>query len=274
MSGLLCRILCREEGRDVELHIVYYVFAFVFGSAIGSFLNVLIYRLPRQLSIVAPHSFCPECRKAIRWYENIPIVSFLMLKGKCSGCRNRISLRYPIVEAITALLFVYALSRYGFGYNFFFIVYFFCGLTVITFIDFSFQVIPDLISIPGIFLGIIFQALNGNFIAGLFGMLFGGGMILFIRVIGGKVYKKEVMGLGDVYLTAMIGAFVGFPFILPAIFIGALVGATLGIVYIASTHQNRESPIPFGPFLSLGGAAVIIFEPYVYKLFSILGIYL
>jgi len=147
-------------------------------------------------------------------------------------------------------------------------------LIVITFIDFSFQVIPDMISIPGIFLGVVFQAINGNFFAGLFGMLFGGGMIFFIRVIGGKVYKKEVMGLGDVYLTAMIGAFVGFPFILPAIFIGALVGAILGILYIASTRQNRESPIPFGPFLSLGGASVVIFEPYIYKLFTLLGIHL
>ena len=256
------------------MHLVYYLFAFAFGSAIGSFLNVLIYRLPRQISIVAPHSFCPKCKKPIRWYENIPIVSFVILKGRCSNCQSRISLRYPIVETLTGLLFVYALSRYGFGYNFFFIAFFFSGLIVIAFIDFSFQVIPDLISIPGIFLGIIFQAINGNFIAGLFGMLFGGGMIYFIRVIGGKVYKKEVMGLGDVYLTAMIGAFVGFPFILPAIFIGALVGAVLGVLYIISTAQNRESPIPFGPFLSLGGMAVVIFEPYVYKLFALLGIYL
>lgn len=274
MPEFIFRILCFKEGWSVKVHFVYYFFAFVFGSAIGSFLNVLIYRLPKQISIIAPHSFCPKCRKAIFWYENIPIISFLMLRGKCSNCHSRISLRYPIVEAITGLFFIYALSRYGFGYNFFFIVYFFCGLTVITFIDFSFQVIPDLISMPGIFLGIIFQAINGNFLAGLFGMLFGGGMILFIRVIGGKVYKKEVMGLGDVYLTAMIGAFVGFPFILPAIFIGALVGATMGILYIASTHQNRESPIPFGPFLSLGGVAVVVFEPYMYKLFALLGIYL
>ena len=256
------------------MHFVYYIFAFVFGSAVGSFLNVLIYRLPRQLSIVAPHSFCPKCRKAIHWYENIPIISFLILRGKCSGCKSRISLRYPIVETITGLLFVYALNRFGMGINFLLIAYFLCGLIVITFIDFSFQVIPDMISIPGIFLGIVFQAINGDFAAGLFGMLFGGGLIFFIRVIGGKVYKKEVMGLGDVYLTAMIGAFVGFPFILPAIFLGALLGAILGILYITSTHQNREIPIPFGPFLSLGGASVVIFEPYIYKLFALLGIYL
>ncbi len=256
------------------MHVVYYVFVFIFGAVIGSFLNVLIYRLPRGISIVTPHSFCPKCRKPIRWYENVPIISYALLRGRCSNCKNRISLRYPVVEAITGLLFIYALSRYGFSFNFALIAYYFSALIAISFIDFSFQVIPDMISIPGILLGIIFQIINGNFVAGLFGMLFGGGMILFIRVIGGKVYKKEVMGLGDVYLTAMIGAFVGFPFILPAIFIGALVGAIMGIMYILSTHQDRESPIPFGPFLSLGGMVVVIFEPFIYRLFTLLGIYL
>jgi leader peptidase (prepilin peptidase)/N-methyltransferase len=256
------------------VQVIHYIFAFVFGSAIGSFLNVLIYRLPRQLSIVAPHSFCPNCKKAIKWYENIPIVSYLLLGGKCSNCHKRISLRYPIVEALTGLLFVYAFSRFQLSFEFFFMLFFFCGLIVIAFIDFSFQVIPDIISMPGIAIGILYQIMKGDFFTGLAGMIFGGGLILVIRVIGGKVYKKEVMGMGDVYLTAMIGAFVGFPFIIPAIFIGALVGAILGILYIISTHQSRESPIPFGPFLAIGGIAVVIFEPQIYQLFSLLGVYL
>lgn len=256
------------------MQVIHYIFAFVFGSAIGSFLNVLIYRLPRQLSIVAPHSFCPNCKKAIKWYENIPIVSYLLLGGKCSNCHKRISLRYPIVEALTGLLFVYAFSRFQLSFEFFFMLFFFCGLIVIAFIDFSFQVIPDIISMPGIAIGILYQIMKGDFFTGLAGMIFGGGLILVIRVIGGKVYKKEVMGMGDVYLTAMIGAFVGFPFIIPAIFIGALVGAILGILYIISTHQSRESPIPFGPFLAIGGIAVVIFEPQIYQLFSLLGVYL
>lgn len=120
----------------------------------------------------------------------------------------------------------------------------------------------------------LFQIIRGNIIAGLAGLLFGGGLILLIRVLGGKVYKKEVMGMGDVYLTAMIGAFVGFPFILVAIFLGSLTGAVLGIIYIISTKQSRESPIPFGPFLSLGGIMVIIFEKLVLQLFASLGVYL
>ena len=145
---------------------------------------------------------------------------------------------------------------------------------VVAFIDFSFQVIPDIISMPGIVLGMIYQILKGDFMVGLVGMIFGGGLILLLRVIGGKVYKKEVMGLGDVYLTAMIGAFVGFPFIIPAIFVAALIGAILGVIFIISTHQSRESPIPFGPFLGIGGMAVIIFQSLFQQLFALLGVYL
>lgn len=256
------------------MHVMYYIFVFVFGTVIGSFLNVLIFRLPRRISIVTPQSFCPRCNKRIKWYENIPVISYIILGGKCSKCRKPISLRYPIVEALTGLLFIYTYGRFHFGYPFFFLGFYFSALIVITFIDFSFQVIPDVLSIPGIFLGILFQLFRSNFVAGIIGMVFGGGMILLIRVIGGRVYKKEVMGMGDVYLTAMIGAFVGFPFILPAIFIGALVGAAMGVAYIIATRQDRESPIPFGPFLSLGGIAVIIFEPQIYRLFALIGVYL
>lgn len=127
---------------------------------------------------------------------------------------------------------------------------------------------------PGILIGIIFQLLVGDIKLGLIGLFFGGGLILLIRVVGQKVYKKEVMGLGDVYLTAMIGSFIGFPFILVAIFFAALTGSIIGIVYIVSTKQNRESPIPFGPFLSIGGAIVIIFQKQVIELFALLGVYL
>ena len=256
------------------MQIIPHVFAFVFGTAIGSFLNVLIYRLPRRISIVAPHSFCPNCRKPIRWYENIPIISYAVLRGRCANCKKPISLRYPIVETLTGLLFIYTLSHYHLSFDFFFITFFFCAMIVVAFIDFSFQVIPDIISMPGIVLGIIYQIIGGEFLVGLVGMLFGGGLILLIRVVGGKVYKKEVMGMGDVYLTAMIGAFVGFPVIIPAIFIAALVGAVLGILFIVSTHQGRESPIPFGPFLAIGGTAVVVFQSQITALFVLLGVYL
>lgn len=274
MLSFIQEVSSLKNLRGLDLPVILYIFAFIFGAVIGSFLNVLIYRLPRRLSIVAPHSFCPNCKQPIRWYENIPVISYIVLGGSCSNCSKSISLRYPIVEALTGLLFVYIFNRHAMSYEFFFIAFFFCAIVVVAFIDFSFQVIPDIISVPGIILGMVYQIIKGDFLIGLVGMLFGGGLILLIRVVGGKVYKKEVMGLGDVYLTAMIGAFVGFPYIIPAIFVAALVGAILGIIFIISTHQSRESPIPFGPFLGLGGMAVVILQPQFHQLFALLGVYL
>ena len=256
------------------MKIVLSIFSFLFGAAIGSFLNVLIYRLPIGKSIVKPGSFCPNCKKPIEWFENIPIVSFFFLGGRCSGCRKPISFKYPLIELFTGIIFLYLFIKFGLGVEFFFYLYFFCALIVISGIDFSHQLIPDVISIPGIAMGIVFQLLKGDIKLGLIGLFFGGGLILLIRVIGQRVYKKEVMGLGDVYLTAMIGSYVGFPFILVAIFFAALIGSVMGILYIVSTKQNRESPIPFGPFLSIGGAIVIIFQKQVIHLFALLGVYL
>jgi len=254
------------------LKIIYYIFSFLFGTVIGSFLNVLMFRIPKGISIVKPNSFCPCCKKPIKWYENIPLVSYILLKGKCSACRKQISIRYPIVELVTGCVFLYLFIQYNLRLEFFFYIFFFCSLIVISGIDFSYQIIPDIFSIPAIFIGLILQIVKGNFVLGIVGAVFGGGLILLIRVIGRWTYKKEVMGLGDVYLTAMIGAFVGFPLIIASIFIGASVGAILGIIYIISTHQTRESPIPFGPFLSIGGAAVIIFKPQIIHFFALLGI--
>lgn len=256
------------------MKIIYYFFSFLFGLAIGSFLNVLIFRVPRRLSIVKPNSFCPRCKRPIKWYENIPILSFVLLRGKCAGCQKSISVHYPLIELVTGCLFLYSFIKYCVGFEFFFYIFFFCTIIIIAGIDFEHQIIPDIFSMPGILIGFIFQILKGNFIPGLIGIIFGGGLILLIRVIGGWAYKKEVMGMGDVYLTAMIGAFVGFPFIIVSIFVAALIGSILGVVFVITTHQNRESPIPFGPFLGLGGIAVIIFEAQVYQIFYVLGIYL
>jgi leader peptidase (prepilin peptidase)/N-methyltransferase len=261
-----------QSERQKILKTVFTVFSFLFGAAIGSFLNVLIYRIPLGKSIVKPRSFCPHCKKQIAWYENIPLVSYVLLRGKCSRCHSSISLHYPAVELITACLLTYLFIRYGINVSFLAYVVFFCSLIVISGIDFTHQVIPDMISIPGILIGLVFSLINGMFITGLVGMFFGGGLILLIRIIGGRVYKKEVMGLGDVYLTAMIGAFVGFPLIIIAIFIAALVGSILGILFIVSTGQSRESPIPFGPFLSIGGISIVVFRAQINAFFALLGI--
>lgn len=255
------------------MRILYPIVIFIFGSTIGSFLNVVIYRLPRGLSIVTPRSFCPYCKKSIRWYENIPILSFIFLGGKCNHCRKVISLQYPVVELLTAMLLLWSFFRFSFSLNFFFIALFFILLIAISGIDFTHQLIPDIFSIPGILIGLIYQFLNHNFIPGLIGALFGGGLIFLIRVLGGWAYKKEVMGMGDVYLVSLIGAFTGFPLIIPAIFIAALVGTIFGIVYLSITHQSKDNPIPFGPFLSAGGGIVIILHNQIIQFLRILGIY-
>jgi leader peptidase (prepilin peptidase)/N-methyltransferase len=240
------------------MNIIYPVFAFLFGAVFGSFMNVLIYRLPRALSIVAPRSFCPKCKKPIPAYENIPILSFVLLRGRCARCRAPISWQYPAVEALTGLVFLFLFLRYGMSFDLLFFLFFFCGLIVISGIDLTHQLIPDVISLPGIIIGIVYQLTNHNLLYGIIGAAFGGILILMIRIIGGWAYKKEVMGMGDVYLTAMIGAFVGFPNVILAIFIAAVFGAVIGIVYLSVTRKHRETPIPFGPFLALGGTAVIV----------------
>lgn len=255
------------------MKIFYSVAVFIFGAAIGSFLNVLIYRIPRELSIISPGSFCPHCKKPIHWYENIPVISFLFLGGRCSQCKNPISFQYPFVELITALLLLWSFYKFSFKIDFFFLALFFIILVVISGIDFTHQVIPDIFSIPGIFMGLIYQFLNHNFLSGLIGMLFGGGLILLIRVLGGWAYKKEVMGMGDVFLVGLIGAFTGFPLIISAIFIAALIGSIFGIIYLSITHKNKDNPIPFGPFLSIGGAIVIILQKQIIGFLRILGIY-
>lgn len=255
------------------MKVFYSIVIFIFGSALGSFLNVLIYRMPRGFSIVKPGSFCPHCKKPIKWYENIPILSFIFLGGKCSKCKNPISIQYPIIELLTALLLLWSFTKFSFRIEFFFIAIFFIILIVISGIDFTHQVIPDIFSIPGIFVGLVYQFINHNFLSGLVGAFFGGGIIFLIRVLGGWAYKKEVMGMGDVYLVALIGAFVGFPMIIPAIFIAALIGTIFGIMYLAITHQSKDNPIPFGPFLSAGGAIVIIFHHQIIHFLRSLGIY-
>jgi len=255
------------------LTIIYFLFAFLFGTAIGSFLNVLIYRIPIGISIIKPGSFCPKCNKPIKWYENIPIFSFIFLNGKCSKCKESISIHYLIVEVLTGFVFLYLFYRYNLRIDFYFYLFFFCSLIVTSGIDFTHQIIPNITSIPGIVIAVVFQLAKGNLVPGLVGMFFGGGLILLIRVLGNWAYKKEVMGLGDVYLTAMIGGFVGFPFIIPSIFIAAFVGSIFGIIYLSTTHQSRENPIPFGPFLSIGGVTIVLFKTEIFYLLSKFGFY-
>lgn len=238
----------------------YYFFlvcAFIFGSVIGSFLNVCIYRIPAGLSIVSPPSSCPNCGRRIRWYENIPILSYLLLLGRCAGCKSSISLRYPLVEALSGILFV--LILYYFGFSWATPIYFLLisMLVVITFIDLDHQIIPDVISLPGIGIGFACSFLIPwiGWLDSLLGIVLGGGLLMLIALGYEYLAKREGMGGGDIKLLAMLGAFLGWKAIFPVVFIASLVGTLIGVPVMLLKNKDTKLALPFGPFLSL--AAII-----------------
>lgn len=229
------------------------LFAFALGTIVGSFLNVCIYRIPAEKSIVSPPSSCPACGHQIRWFENIPIFSYLFLLGRCAACRLNISPRYPGVEALTGLLFV--LTFYYFGFSTATIVYlvFVAALVVITFIDLDHQIIPDVISLPGILIGFA-----GSFFIpwltwydSIFGILLGGGSLLAVAWIYEKLTGREGMGGGDIKLLAMFGAFLGWQAVFPVIFLASLAGTLVGVPLMLIQKGDTRLAIPFGPFLAL-----------------------
>jgi leader peptidase (prepilin peptidase) / N-methyltransferase len=249
--------------------VLLYVLVFIFGSLIGSFLNVCIYRIPRGLSIVWPSSQCPSCSRPIRAWDNIPILSFLILGGKCRNCKAKIPFRYPLVETLNALFFVFLFWRFGPEWDFLVYAVFCSALIVITFIDLDFQIIPDRITLPGIPLGLLAGSLllpdpflraeplgwKGSLIGALSGFLF----YYFVAVAGEKVFKKEAMGGGDIKMMAMVGGFLGWKGIILTTFLGSLFGSVIGIFMIIFRGRERGSLIPFGPFLALGAVVSLFF---------------
>jgi len=227
------------------------------GLAIGSFLNVCIHRLPRQESIVHPPSRCPGCGASIRAWDNIPILSYLILAGKCRACKKRISLRYPLVEALNGVLFVLVYLRYGTGWHLPVLLAFVSSLIVITFIDLDFQIIPDRISLPWIAIGLIASAtvLPDPFMRsesmGWANSLMGAaaGFVLFLFIV---IASRGGMGMGDVKMMAMVGAVTGWKGVLLTTFAGSVTGALAGVVIVIAKGGGRKTKVPFGPFLALG----------------------
>jgi len=246
-----------------------YVLVFTIGAVIGSFLNVCIYRIPLNRSIVTPRSFCPFCGRAIAWFDNVPLLSFLALKGRCRSCGRPITPRYFIVELLTALSG--AAFLYYFSPGAAFIVYWFltCALIVITFIDIEHQEIPDIISIPGIFIGaLLMTALRldgsaqyaGSFLNSAFGVLAGGGSMFLMGVTGEVIFRKEALGGGDVKLMAMIGAFLGWKLVLLTFFLAPLFGSAVGLVM---RIRFKKEVIPYGPYLSCGAVISMIWGKHI-----------
>jgi leader peptidase (prepilin peptidase)/N-methyltransferase len=241
--------------------VAFYIFAFIFGAVVGSFLNVCIYRLPKDESVVFPPSHCPACDYQIRYYDNIPIVSYLLLRGKCRSCRAAISPQYPVVEAINGLLTLLLFIRFGLSFTFLELFLFCCAMVVITFIDLEFQIIPDVISLPGIVLGFVlsfFTPLLG-WQSSLIGILLGGGSLYLVASLYQLLTKKEGMGGGDIKLLAMMGAFLGWKAIPFILFVSSLVGSVIGVMVMLIQKKNSKLAIPFGPFLAFGAILYIFF---------------
>ncbi len=239
-----------------------YLIIFLFGAVIGSFLNVCIYRLPRGESVAWPASSCPSCRQGIAYYDNIPIASYLWLRGRCRVCEVTISPQYPVVEAVTASAYVLLFWWFGFTAEAWAYALLTSGLIVITGTDLSHTMIPDVVTLPGIVAGLLCAAivLPISVVDSLLGLLVGGGILWFLAWISPYLFGKEGVGGGDIKLMAMVGAFLGWQPVLLAIMLGSLLGSLVGGGLMMSGVLRRGQYIPFGPFLALGSLLALFFH--------------
>ncbi len=247
---------------------------FIFGLIIGSFLNVCIYRLPRDISIIRPSSACPICKNPIKPWDNIPLLSYIILRGKCRNCGERISIRYPIVELLNGLFYLLILYVFGFGWHLLPLFAFISSMIVITLIDLEFQIIPDVITLPGIIIGLVSSSfllpdpfLNFNssnttvgFLNSFIGLLLGGGLFYIIAIV-----SRGGMGGGDIKMMAMVGAFMGWKAVLLVTFIGSLLGSIMGIFLMLLKGKDRKTKVPFGPFLAIGSIITLFWGGAILK---------
>jgi leader peptidase (prepilin peptidase)/N-methyltransferase len=226
----------------------------LFGLALGSFLNVVIARLPAGRSLVHPRSACPGCSAPLAWYDNIPVVSFVALRAHCRACGMPISWRYPIVEAVTAAALVVSYAAFGPSAGFLIACVLLPALIAMTAIDLQHQMIPDAITLPGIPVGLVINLATGrlSWLDSGIGILLGGGLFLVIILA-----SRGGMGGGDMKLGAMLGAFLGWKALLFALFVAIVLGGAIGAVLLATGVRGRKDPIPFGPFLAVGGVMAL-----------------
>lgn len=250
------------------------VFSFWMGACIASFLNVVIWRVPRGESIVSPPSHCPKCNAPIRWYQNIPILAWLALRGRCANCKASISPRYILIEILGGCLFLAAFWRYGYFAP---LAWVWISLMIVgSFIDFDLQLLPDFVTVGGMIYGIVVSLVFWgiltftpyhfhNLLPGqpmffqdpvdcLLGGAFGFGLLWFIRWLGGVVFRREAMGMGDVFLMGAVGALFGLPAVLVTLMLSSVYGsvAGVGLMLMAKARLGRFVAIPFGPYICLG----------------------
>jgi leader peptidase (prepilin peptidase) / N-methyltransferase len=259
-----------------------FVVVLLFGLIVGSFLNVCIARLPREQSIISPPSHCPRCQTPIRWYDNVPLISFLALRGKCRKCGLPISWRYPLVELLNGLLYLWAFAEFGLAGEAAMAMALCSALLVITFIDLDHQIIPDVITLPGMVIGLLaaplfmspleppmvfglgrFLPSAGAYITGfvnsLVGLVLGAAPLFVIGWFWEKFRKVEAMGGGDVKYMGMVGSFLGWKGALLTIMLGALTGSLVGVTLIALKKHQADKVIPFGPYLAFGTLCTLFY---------------
>jgi leader peptidase (prepilin peptidase)/N-methyltransferase len=250
---------------------------FISGAIVGSFLNVCIGRIPNEESIVRPRSRCPHCLNLIAAYDNIPLLSYALLRGRCRSCAERISVRYFIVELLTGSLAVALYYRFDLGFDFFVTFSFTATLIVISFIDLDVRIVPNVISLPGIVISLMLSVfgwwldLGGSSVpsptSSLIGMISGGGFLWATAWIYEKLTGVEGMGGGDIKLLAMIGAFLGWPSVPVSLFIASVLGSVVGLTCMLLTGAGRRLALPFAPFLCAGAIIFIFFGHEIISLY-------
>lgn len=249
--------------------------AFIFGLVVGSFLNVCIYRLPASRSVVHPRSQCPQCGHPIRAWDNIPVLSYLILRGRCRDCGARIPPRYPLVEILSGAFAAMAAARFGWGWQALLAYALIAALLVITFIDLDHRIIPDAISLPGIPVGLaasllapVLNTAPPAWISpseSIIGILAGGGSLFLVAWGYQLLTRREGMGGGDIKLLAMIGAFIGWKGVLFTIFVASLTGTITGMTLIFWKRGDMKLAVPFGPFLAVGAITYLFMGPELWR---------
>lgn len=238
--------------------ILFTIWFFLLGSAVGSFLNVLIYRLPRKESILFPSSRCPSCNHKLAPKDLVPIFSYIFLKGKCRYCRAKISIRYPLVETLTAIFFALSFWVYGWSFHCFKILILFSFLLPIFFIDIEHMLIPDVLSFAGLGIGFFLSLLEGKIYQSILGSIVFGGILLLIYLGALLILKEEGMGQGDIKLGFFLGSFLGLKLSLLALFLSYILGGVISVFILLFKNKDLKTAIPFGPFL-ISGSFISLF---------------
>jgi leader peptidase (prepilin peptidase)/N-methyltransferase len=240
-------------------------FVTLLGLFLGSFMNVCIYRLPRGRSPVRPRSGCPKCGHMLAWFENVPVLSYLVLRGKCRSCGTRISPMYPIIESITGAMFLAGYLWYGPSALLLVRLVFGCTMIVLFVIDLQHQILPDVITLPGIIIGFLLSEVAGpGWLPSLIGIAVGAGSLFAISEVYYRVRHEEGLGMGDVKMLGMIGAFLGWKLVILTLVLSSVAGSIFSLVILTARKGSLKSALPFGTFLAIGAmAAAVAGEPLV-----------